>query len=386
MMKLDTEIVIVGGGPVGLYLAGRLIQHGVTCKVLEKRKDIDQHSKSLGIHPVSLELFEKAGIVESFLNQGLKIKKGVAFWNSDKIGEISFKKCPTPFNYILAIPQWKTETILEDWVQNLDKKAIIRGAEVSEITQTNDSVQVYYKQDEGNGLLSSRYLLGCDGKNSLVRKSCNIEFKGEAYPDCYIMGDFEDNTDFGSVAAVYLHKDGLIESFPLPNDQRRWVVKTDSYIDDPKPAQLKFLIKERIQHHLEETQNFMISSFGVQQYSAKSYHSTNILLAGDSAHIVSPIGGQGMNLGWLDAEEAVYVIIEALKDRASKNKLFQEYSNRRRTIAKKVAKRAEMNMHLGRKETSNLFYKTILNIVLSTGLNRLLSKVFTMRGLGKWWV
>lgn len=385
-MKLDTEIVIVGGGPVGLYLAGRLIQHGITCKVLEKRTDIDQHSKSLGIHPVSLELFEKAGIVESFLNGGLKIQKGVAFWNSDKLGEISFENCPTPFNYILAIPQWKTETILEDWVQNLDEKAIIRGAEVSEITQKNDNIQVLYKQNEGYRSLNSRYLVGCDGKNSLVRKSCHIEFKGKAYPDCYIMGDFEDNTDFGSDAAVYLHKDGLIESFPLPKNQRRWVLKTDDYIDDPKPAQLEFLIKERIQHNLEEAQNFMMSSFGVQQYSAKSYHSTNILLAGDSAHIVSPIGGQGMNLGWLDAEEAVYVIIEALKDEASKNKIFQEYSNRRKTIAKQVAKRAEMNMHLGRKETSNLFYKSILRTVLSTRLNRLLAKVFTMRGLGKWWI
>lgn len=386
MMKLDTEIVIVGGGPVGLYLAGRLIQHGITCKVLEKRTDIDQHSKSLGIHPVSLELFEKAGIVESFLNGGLKIQKGVAFWNSDKLGEISFENCPPPFNYILAIPQWKTETILEDWVQNLDEKAIIRGAEVSEITQKNDNIQVLHKQNEGYRSLNSRYLVGCDGKNSLVRKSCHIEFKGKAYPDCYIMGDFEDNTDFGSDAAVYLHKDGLIESFPLPKNQRRWVLKTDDYIDDPKPAQLEFLIKERIQHNLEEAQNFMMSSFGVQQYSAKSYHSTNILLAGDSAHIVSPIGGQGMNLGWLDAEEAVYVIIEALKDEASKNKIFQEYSNRRKTIAKQVAKRAEMNMHLGRKETSNLFYKSILRTVLSTRLNRLLAKVFTMRGLGKWWI
>ncbi|NBC65758.1 MAG: NAD(P)-binding protein [Bacteroidetes bacterium] len=386
MMKLDAEIVIVGGGPVGLYLAGRLVQHGITCKVLEKRTDIDQHSKSLGIHPVTLELFEKAGIVESFLNQGLKIQKGVAFWNTDKLGEISFENCLLPFNYILAIPQWKTETILENWVQSLDETTIIRGADVSEITQTNDNVQVHYKKNEGNGLLRSRYLLGCDGKNSLVRKSCNIEFKGEAYPDCYMMGDFEDNTNFGSDAAVYLHEDGLIESFPLPNDQRRWVVKTDGYIDNPKPSQLTFLIKKRIQHHLEEAQNFMISSFGVQQYSAKSYHSNNILLAGDSAHVVSPIGGQGMNLGWLDAEEAVNVIIEALKDRSSKSKLFQEYSNRRRTITKQVAKRAEMNMHLGRKETSNLFYKSLLKVVLNTRLNRFLAHMFTMRGLGRWWI
>lgn len=386
MTKRDTEILIVGGGPVGLYLAGRLIQNGISCKVLEKRTEIDQHSKSLGIHPVSLELFEKAGIVEFFLEQGLKIKKGIAFWNSEKIGEISFEKCPPPFTYILALPQWKTESILEAWVHKLDENVLIRGAKVQEITQTRDSVEVSFDQDGSQKSLTSRFLIGCDGKNSTVRRSLNIKFIGQAYPDCYIMGDFEDNTDFDSDAAVYLHKDGLIESFPLPNNQRRWVVKTDEYIDDPVPAQLVLLIKQRIQQSLDGIENFMISSFGVQQYSAATYHQENILLAGDAAHVVSPIGGQGMNLGWLDAEDAVSAVVGSLKNLSKKNQFFQEYSNQRKKIAKQVSKRAEMNMHLGRKETSNLFYKSILNVALNTELKRLFAKIFTMRGLGNWWV
>lgn len=386
MMKTDTDIVIAGGGPVGLYLAGRLIQHGIHCKVLEKRTEIDQHSKSLGIHPVSLELFKKAGIVDSFLDKGLKIKKGIAFWNLDKLGEILFEDCPPPYPYILALPQWRAETILEKWVHDLDKEVLIRGAEVIEINQKEGSVKVLFNHNRIQNSLTSRFLIGCDGKNSFVRRSLDIKFIGEAYPDCYIMGDFEDNTDFGSHAAVYLHQDGLIESFPLPNHQRRWVVKTDDYIDDPTPAQLKLYLKQRIQHNLEGVENFMISSFGVQQYSAKTYHIKNVLLAGDAAHVVSPIGGQGMNLGWLDAEELVSVINLSLRNPAAKNNLFQEYSNQRKKIAKQVARRAEMNMHLGRKETSNLFYKSILKIALNTRLNRLFAKIFTMRGLGKWWI
>ncbi len=386
MTNPDTDIVIVGGGPVGLYLAGRLIQNGISCKVLEKRAEIDQHSKSLGIHPVSLELFEKAGIVNSFLHEGLKIKKGIAFWNAEKIGEISFEKCPPPFTYILALPQWKTEAILEEWTQNLDPNVLIRGAEVKNITQTKDSVEVLFDQNGTQKNLKSRFLIGCDGKNSIVRKLCDIKFIGEAYPDCYIMGDFEDNTKFGSDAAVYLHKDGLIESFPLPTHQRRWVVKTDDYVDDPTAFQLISLIKQRIQHKLDGVENFMMSSFGVQQYSAETYNKENVLLVGDAAHVVSPIGGQGMNLGWLDAEETVSVIIKSVEDNSSQNRLFQEYSSQSKKIAKQVAKRAEMNMHLGRKETSNLFYKSMLKIALNTGLKRLFANIFTMRGLGKWWI
>lgn len=386
MMKPDTDIIIAGGGPVGLYLARRLIQLGISCKVLEKRTEIDQHSKSLGIHPVSLELFEKAGIVDSFLKEGLKIKKGIAFWNSEKLGEISFETCPPPFNYILALPQWKTETILEEWVQELDENVLVRGAEVNQINQTEDSVEIFFDQNGSQNSLKSRFLIGCDGKNSIVRRSLDIKFVGEAYPDCYIMGDFEDNTKFGSDAAVYLHGEGLIESFPLPNNQRRWVVKTDEYIDDPTPAQLMLIIKQRIRHNLESIENFMMSSFGVQQYSAEIYHQGNVLLAGDAAHVVSPIGGQGMNLGWLDSEDVVSVISDSLKNPSNRKNFFQEYSNSRRKIAKQVAKRAEMNMHLGRKETSNLLYKFILKVALNSRMNQLFAKVFTMRGLGNWWI
>lgn len=382
----DTDIIIAGGGPVGLYLAGRLVQHGISCKVLERQTEIDQHSKSLGIHPVSLELFNKAGIVDSFLNEGLKIRKGIAFWNRDKLGEISFETCPSPFTYVLALPQWKTEGILEKWVKESDQDVLIRGAEVTGITKKNHSVEVQFNQNGIKSSITSHFLIGCDGKNSFVRRSLNIKFIGEAYPDCYIMGDFEDNTMFGSDAAIYLHNDGLIESFPLPNYQRRWVVKTDQYIDEPLPGQLNLLIKQRIQHNLDGVENFMMSSFGVQQYSAEIYHQKNVLLAGDAAHVVSPIGGQGMNLGWLDAEEAVAIIVDSLKNPSQKNRLFTKYSNRRKKITKQVAKRAEMNMHLGRKETSNLLYKSILEVVLNTRLNRVLAKVFTMRGLGNWWI
>lgn len=386
MTEPDIDTIIVGGGPVGLYLAGRLIQHGISCKVLEKRTEIDQHSKSLGIHPVSLELFEKAGIVNSFLNLGLKIKKGIAFWNSEKIGEISFNKCPPPFTYILALPQWKTEAILEEWVQKLDPDALIREAEVSDLTQKEDSVEVLFSQDGTENSLTSRFLIGCDGKNSFVRRSLDIKFIGEAYPDSYIMGDFEDNTEFGSDAAVYLHQDGLIESFPLPDNQRRWVVKTDQYIVDPMINQLVNLVKNRIGYSLFGVENFMISSFGVQQYSAETYHKKNVLLAGDAAHVVSPIGGQGMNLGWLDAEKTSSIIVELLVDELSQNRLFKEYSSQRKKIARQVANRAEMNMHLGRKETSNLFYKAILYVALKTRLRKFFANIFTMRGLGRWWI
>jgi 2-polyprenyl-6-methoxyphenol hydroxylase-like FAD-dependent oxidoreductase len=384
MINHRTEITIVGGGPVGLYLAGILLQNGIDCIVLEKKLSIDEHSKSLGIHPVSLELFEEAGIVNQFLDEGLTIKKGIAFWNRDKIGEISFERCPKPYQYILAIPQWRTESILEEWVLSIAPKAIIRGAEVTALNESDDSVHITFQHEGREKEISSRYLVGCDGKNSFIRKALGISFEGGPYPDNYIMGDFSDNTGFGSDAAVYLHKEGLIESFPLPNGHRRWVVKTDEYIENPDSKMLKTLVHDRIGHFLEGCENYMMSSFGVQHHLTEKLYSGRSLLAGDAAHVVSPIGGQGMNLGWIGARHCAKAITKTIESNDQKNIHFEQYSAMHRKISKQVARRAELNMFLGRKETSNQIFKMLVYLLINTRLSHLLAKLFTMRGLGKW--
>jgi len=378
------DIIIVGGGPVGLYLAGRLLQNGFSCRVFEQRENIDIHSKSLGIHPVSLDLFDRAGITQPFLDNGLKIETGLAFFDEDPVGEVSFQSCPPPHSYILAIPQWKTEELLENWVKTLDSEALIRGAHVKKLENTEHQASVTYSIDGRRKHISSDYVVGCDGKSSFVRNSCNISFKGSSYPDTYIMGDFDDNTAFGKDAAVFLHKDGLIESFPLPNGQRRWVVKTDSFIKEPGESLLTEQIFSRTHHHLGECENYMLSSFGVQHLLAETFHENRVVLAGDAAHVVSPIGGQGMNLGWIDAEECLNIMVKIRQNPANKEQYLKNYTTNQRKIARQVAKRAEMNMRLGRKDSANFWTRFGLKIVLKSPLKHLLARIFTMRGLGHW--
>ncbi len=380
----QTDVIIVGGGPVGLYLAGKLLQNGISVTVLEQKLSIDQHSKSLGIHPVSLELFDEAGIADEFLNEGLKIEKGVAFVDDRKLGDVSFKNCPAPYNFILAIPQFKTESILEKWVITLNPDSLIRSSTVKGIEQIKNSVEVKYIKEGQNQSLSCSFLIGCDGKNSFVREHAGIEILGKAYPDTYIMGDFSDNTDFGTKAAVYLHKCGLIESFPLPNSHRRWVVKTDDYVNQPSRELINELVEKRLGHSLKNEQNFMMSSFSVQHQLAEKFYSGRILLAGDSAHVVSPIGGQGMNLGWISAELCAKSLIEVIRSSAHMESIFSIYSKKSKGLAKQVAKRAEINMHLGRKRRSNMLFKLVVSLLIKTPLSNLMARLFTMRGLGKW--
>ncbi|MDZ7658884.1 NAD(P)/FAD-dependent oxidoreductase [Fodinibius sp.] len=378
------QVIIIGGGPVGLYLGLCLEQADISYIILEKRSAPRPGSRSLGIHPVSLELFKELDIVSNFIRDGIKIQQGHAFVNTKKIGSLSFKSCPKPYNFILALPQHQTETLLEQALTKRNPNALLRNAEVNTITEHSQHVEVNFEQNGKMHTVRAKYLVGCDGKNSLVRRQSNIAFKGQQYPDTYIMGDFTENTHFGSDAAIFLCDEGLIESFPLPNNHRRWVVKTDNYIDDVSKDQLISDVFNRIGHSLSDAQHTMLSSFGVQKLIAYPMVKNRTILVGDAAHIVSPIGGQGMNLGWLDARDLADALLQVLGNTFQKHTILNQYQKRREHAAKNAIQRAEMNMKLGRKITTPFFRKQLVSLMLTPPISQLMANIFTMRGIERW--
>ncbi len=337
----------------------------------------------MGIHPVSLDLFDELEITEPFLEKGLKIKKGQAYFGEEHTGSIDFEThCPMPHNYILTLPQYQTEQILESELQRLEPECLVRGWKVSGIQQFSDSVQITARQGNNSTVFTANWLVGCDGKDSMVRRNAGIGFPGKSYPDTYVMGDFSDQTSFGSDAIVYIHPEGLIESFPLPDGQRRWVVKTDSYIDLPKRKQLQQLIWNRTQFELDGSDMNMISSFGVQHYLCDQFYNGRILLAGDSAHIVSPIGGQGMNLGWITASRLSEALSDLISNPRDPENILKPFSQESRKTAKKVSRRAALNMLLGRRQRLPQVRKWMVQVIVSPPLDQLMAQIFTMRGLG----
>ncbi|MDN5820719.1 MAG: FAD-dependent monooxygenase, partial [Brachybacterium sp.] len=146
---------------------------------------------------------------------------------------------------------------------------------------------------------------GADGSRSRVRDLLGIRTAGADYPDTYLMGDLADPAAAGSgrEALVHLEPGGVVESFPLPGGLRRWVVHTGRTGTDPSPARLVALVRERTGTVLDPATTTMLSAFTVRRRTARRLLSRRCVLLGDAAHEVSPIGGQGITLGWLDALE-----------------------------------------------------------------------------------
>lgn len=342
-------------------------------------------SRSFGIHPVCLELLAELGLAQEFMAGGQPIEMGRAYIDRQCVGTLSFRNCPPPFRLVLAIPQYLTERILERKLNALDPSIMQRDTEVTDVVQNGDKVAVHCR-DGGGGqrIFEGDFVIGCDGVHSAVRRLAGITFNGTPYPDVYVMGDFSDNTGRRREANIYLHRDGLIESFPFPEGRRRWVVKTELRVADCKTDDIVRRIKMRIGHDLSRCECFMLSSFGAEHYLAESFVKDRLILAGDAAHVISPIGGQGMNLGWLGARDLAQTLHGIYHEGSGVQSALLSYERRRWRAAAKARRRAEFNMALGRKYRYPGLRKAIVWGMLHTPLCHVMARVFTMRGLDTW--
>ncbi|MGY2746655.1 FAD-dependent oxidoreductase [Arthrobacter sp. UYCu723] len=353
------EVLIVGAGPVGLFMAALLLQSGVRVRVLEQRTERDQHSRAIGIHPPALDVLRRIGVAQELVAQGVPIRRGIALGGGRQLAQMSFAGVSYRFPFVLSLPQSRTEAVLEQRVRELDPGALHRGVRLTGLHDDGGRVGVEGSSPAGPVRHSAALVIAADGVRSAVRTLQGTAVRAKHYPDSYLMGDFADSTCFGPDAALFLAPEGIVESFPLPGGLRRWVIRLDRTMPawnpetNPGPNNLPGAcwlaeqVRERTGIDVDAGSNSMLSSFGVRSRLARRMVTGRTVLIGDAAHEVSPIGGQGMNLGWLDAVALAPLVLAALQGDGVGAQL-RSFERSRMTAAARAVRQSELNMALGR--------------------------------------
>ena len=302
----EHDVIIVGGGPTGLMLAGELAVAGVNAAIVERRPNQDvEGSRASGLHPRAIELLDQRGIAERFLPQGTRhyavALAGIVLEARDR---------PSRHNYTLGLWQEKIERGLADWVSEL-AVTLYRGCEMATFVETAERVDVHLTDGRR---LGSRYLVGCDGGRSLVRKTAGIGFPGSEPQASYLI--FEaDMTDEPPLGIRYGDR-GLYALGRLDGGPRVRGIVTEERLErggSPTDADLRAALQAAYGSDLGVHEITWMSRFTDAARQAEAYRKNRILLAGDAAHVHSPVGGQGLNVGLQDAVNLGWKLAQVVK-------------------------------------------------------------------------
>jgi len=335
----EHAVVIAGGGPTGLMLAAELALAGVDVAIVERRPSQDlPGSRAGGLHSRTIEVLDQRGIADRFLSEGQVAQvAGFAF------NRLDISDFPTRHNYGLGLWQNHIERILADWVAEL-AVPIYRGRDVTGFAQDETGVDVQLADEES---LRAGYLVGCDGGRSLVRKTAGIDFPGwdpttsallaevevEEEPELGIRQDELGTHAFGRVD--YEIRDGEIV---YADEGPVGVMVTEAQLGGTSEPTLRDLSEALIDVYGTDYgihSPTWITRFTDATRQAASYRERRVLLAGDAAHVHSPAGGQGLNIGVQDAVNLGWKLAQVVKGISTPD-LLDTYHAERHPVAARV--------------------------------------------------
>lgn len=343
----EHAIVIVGGGPTGLMLAAELALARVDVVIVERRPDPRlAGSRAGGLHARTLELLDQRGVVERFLAEG-KAMQVAGF----ALIPLDISDFPTRHPYGLALFQEHIERLLAGWVEELGVP-ILRRCEVTGFAQGPAGVDVALSDGR---TLRARYLVGCDGGRSLVRKAAGIEFPGwEASVSCLIAeGETAEEPAWG-----VRRDDRGIHGVSKLDDRRVRIVTTEPEVrhgDAPTVEELCAALAAVYGTDFGVHAVTWLSRFSDATRQAASYRDRRVLLAGDAAHVHAPAGGQGLNLGVHDAVNLGWKLAQVVHG-TSDDALLDTYHDERHAAGARVLENtmAAMALHRGDARTKAL--------------------------------
>jgi 2-polyprenyl-6-methoxyphenol hydroxylase-like FAD-dependent oxidoreductase len=327
----ETEVIIVGAGPVGLMVAAELQLAGVSTVVLERAEEPTPHARALGLHARTLEQLAMRGLQQPFLSTGIRVPS----WHFGFLPErLDLSVLDSPYPFMLAFPQHRTEAIIEQRARELGAR-VLRGVAVTGLTQDADGVHV--SVDDGSGWHAA-WVIGADGAASTVRRTAGIDFPGTDADTYAYLGDVRADAPPGPGYGVQSEKGALIVA-PAPDGLLRFTgydPENQSGGRDLTLDQLREITTRIGGADFGLHDPAWLSRFGNATRVAADYRKGRVLLAGDAAHMHFPAGGVGLNLGLQDAMNLGWKLADVIHGRAGDD-LLDTYHDERHRWAEDVA-------------------------------------------------
>ncbi len=335
----EHAVVIAGGGPTGLMLAGELALAGVDVAIVERRASHDlPGSRAGGLHSRTIEVLDQRGIADRFLSEG-QVAQVAGFAGTT----LDISDFPTRHNYGLGLWQNHIERILAGWVGEL-AVPIYRRREVTGFAQDDTGVDVQLADGQR---IRAQYLVGCDGGRSLVRKAAGIEFPGWDASTSALLAEVEmtEEPETGIRRTPSgMHAIGKVE-YEIKGGEVIYkkggtvgVMLTESHVGNTSDPTLRDLSERLIAVYGTDYgihSPTWLTRFTDMTRQAAAYRKGRILLAGDAAHVHSPVGGQGLNMGVQDAVNLGWKLAQVIKG-TSPNSLLDTYHAERHPVAARV--------------------------------------------------
>jgi 2-polyprenyl-6-methoxyphenol hydroxylase-like FAD-dependent oxidoreductase len=333
---IEIDVLIVGAGPVGLFLANECARRGLRWRLVEARSEQSTHSKALAIMPRTLEIFDMAGIVAPFLETANRVTSAAIITHGRRLARMQFTPEESPYPFVAMVPQDVTERLL---VEELRRKsgAVEYETAFLSATQYKDHVTVTLDERGERVELTTAFVVGCDGAHSTVRHLLKLPFEGEQYDDLFLLADVETNETLpADEMQLCPNEFGPLAIFPMSATRRRIVATIENAEGEaPSLDLVRELLVQRAPSGIEAHTLLWSSYFRIHRRQVARLRDHRIFVAGDAAHIHSPFGAQGMNTGLQDVWNLVWKLDLAARGHG-REELLDSYTAERRPVIKHV--------------------------------------------------
>lgn len=339
----DQSCLVVGAGPVGLAAACLLRSHELQVTIVDMLDSPVIQTKAAGIWSRTTEVLDSLDLAERFVEAGLRCYGTNIHVGTQRIAHIGLESIESTFNFVLMLAQDQTERLLNQRLEELGV-TVTRGKTLQSLEQDEHAVEAKFSDGEH---ACYHWLIGCDGAHSTVRHLLGLEFLGSKEPHQWIVADLTmRGLSTKDEIAAYLHADGPLALFPLGNDLYRAVGEIAASDTSQSPeTSLAQTIYNRVPDQVQIESIHHAGYFEIHERQAPQYRVGRVFLAGDAAHVHSPLGGQGMNTGLQDVHNLAWKLGLVEKGLASPD-LLDSYQQERHPVAAGVLRATAFGTHV----------------------------------------